>query len=83
MEMENPTHGFREKSLVLQHIQKSQTKSKNMMSWRSRKNKEGILCTVSFVRRKFFKHFAFILMYSVLNTLSVYTYFYISKNISS
>ena len=29
------------------------------------------------------KHMCFISMYSVLNTLSEYTYFYISKNITS
>ena len=46
------------------------------MSWSSRKKKEGIFSTVYFVRRKFFNIY-------VLNTLSEYTYFYISKHITS
>ena len=47
-----------------------------MMSWSSRKKKEGIFSTVYFVRRKFFNIY-------VLNTLSEYTHFYISKHITS
>ena len=47
------------------------------------KRKESIFCTVYFVRRKFFKNLWFISMHSVLNTLSEYTYFYKSKNITS
>ena len=50
---ENPTHCFREKNLVLQLIQESQIKSKTVMSWSSLKKKEGIFCTVYFVRGKF------------------------------
>ena len=50
-------------------------------SWSSRKKKEGIFCTVYFLQMEFFK-ICFISMYSVLNTLSEYTYFYISKNIT-
>ena len=73
--MENPTHSFRETNLVLQPIEESQIKSKTVMSWSSRKKKEGIFCTVCFVRRKFFKHMCFILIYSVLNTHLEYTYF--------
>ena len=53
------------------------------MSWSSQKKKEFIFCAVYFVRRKFFKDLCFISMYSVLNTLSDDTYFYISKNITS
>ena len=52
--MENPTHSFWETNLVLQLIWKSQIKSKTVMSWSSRKRKEGIFCTVYFVRKKFF-----------------------------
>ena len=51
--MENPTHCFRETNLVLQLIQESQIKSKTVMSWSSLKKKEGIFCTVYFVRGKF------------------------------
>ena len=53
------------------------------MSWSSRNRKQGMFCTVYFTRRKIFKHLRFILTYSVLNTFSYYTYFYISKNIIS
>ena len=54
--MENPTHSFREMTLALQLISESQIKSKTVMSWNSRKKKEGIFCTrlfypiVSFLR---------------------------------
>ena len=48
--MENPTHSFRETNLVIQLIEKSQIKSKNVMSWSSRR-KEGIFCVVYFVQR--------------------------------
>ena len=51
------------------------------ISWSSRKKKEGIFCTAYFVRRKFFLHLCFMSMYSVLNTLSKYTYSYISKTL--
>ena len=81
--MENPTHGFKKTNLVLQLIQKWQIKSTTVMSWSLPKKKEGIFCTVFFFRRKFFQQLCFISMYSVLNTLSEYTYFYISKNITS
>ena len=52
--IENPTHSFWETNLVLQLIWESQIKSKTVMSWSSRKRKEGIFCTVYFVRKKFF-----------------------------
>ena len=51
------------------------------MSWCSRKKKEGIFCTVCFVRRDFFFKICFMLMYSALNTLSEYIYFYITKTL--
>ena len=53
------------------------------MSWRSQAKKEGIFCTVYFVRSKFFKHLCFISMYGMLNTLSEYICFYMLKNITS
>ena len=53
------------------------------MTCDSRKKKEGIFCTAYFVRREFFKDLCFISMYSVLNTLSEYTYLYILKTITS
>ena len=63
-------HSFRERNLVL-------------CRWSSRKKKRGHFCTVYFVRKNFFKHLCFISIYSVLNTLSKYTYFYISENNTS
>ena len=47
------------------------------------RKKIAFFCTVYSVRREFFKDLCFISMYSVLNTFSGYTYFYISKNIAS
>ena len=66
--MQNPTHSFGETNLMLQLIQESQIKSKTVMSWSSQKKNEGIFCRVY--------------LYCVLNTLSEYTYFFISKNIT-
>ena len=77
--MENPTHGFRDTNPILQLIWESQIKSKTVVSWSSQTKKEGIFCTVYFVRRKFFGYW----MYIGLNTLSEYTYLYILKNITS
>ena len=54
-----------------------------LMSWSSQKKKEGIFCTAYFLRSNFLKYFCFISMYCVLNTLSKYTYFFISKSITS
>ena len=53
-EMEKLKHCFRETNLVLQLIYESEIENKTMMSWRSRKKKEGIFCNVYFVIRKFF-----------------------------
>ena len=52
--IKNSTQNFRETSLVLQVIWELQIKSKTVMSWSSRKKKDGIFCTVDFVRRKYF-----------------------------
>ena len=52
--IENPTHSFRETDVVLQAIKELQIKSKTVMSRNSLKEKQGIFCTVYFVRRKFF-----------------------------
>ena len=52
------------------------------MSWSSQKKNGGIFCTVYFVQRSFLI-FVFYLDYIVLNTLSEYAKFYISKNIAS
>ena len=57
--MENLTHSFTETKLVLQLIEKSQIKSKTVVSWSLRKKKARIFCTVYFVRRNFFLTFVF------------------------
>ena len=44
--MENPIYSFRETNLELQLRQESQIKSKTVISWSSRKKKQGILCTL-------------------------------------
>ena len=48
--MENPTHSFSVANHVLQLIYESWI----VMSWSSRKKKEGILCNVYFIRRTCF-----------------------------
>ena len=73
----------RETNLVLLLMEESQIKSKTVMGWNWGKKKEGIFCTVYFLRRKLFLHLCFISLYSVTNTISEHTYFYISKNIFS
>ena len=52
--MENPTHSFRETNLVLQLKEESQIKSKTVISWSSREEKEDIFCTIYFAQRKFY-----------------------------
>ena len=54
-----------------------------MMSGSSLKKIEGIFCTTYFIRREVLQDLCFISMYSVLNTLSEYTYFYMLKNVTS
>ena len=81
--MDNSTHSFRETNLVLQLIQELPIKSNTVISLGSPKKKEGIFCTTSFLQTNFFKHLCFISIHGVLNTLSEYTYFYISRNITS
>ena len=68
--MENLTHSFTETKLVLQLIEKSQIKSKTVVSWSLRKKKARIFCTVYFVRRKFFLTFVFYLNVSNLQTFT-------------
>ena len=73
---------FRETNLVLQFIERSQIRSRTVMSWSSRKKKKRAFF-VPFIFPKEIFNICFISMYSVLNTLSEYTYFYISKNMTS
>ena len=82
-EKENPSHSFRGMNLVFQLRQESQIKSKTVMSWSSRKKKEGIFYTVSFVRKNFFN--ICILFQCVvyrIHSQNIHT-FYIIKNITS
>ena len=53
------------------------------MSWSLQKKKERIFCNVYFVRKKFFQYLCFISSYGVLDKLSEYIYFYISKTFTS
>ena len=80
MELREMRHSFREMNLKVQLTSESQTESKTDELELAT---EKFFCTVYFVWRKFFKHLCFISMYSILNTLSEYTYFSISKNITS
>ena len=80
MELREMRHGFREMNLKVQLTSESQTESKTDELELAT---EKFFCTGYFVWRKFFKHLCFISMYSILNTLSEYTYFSISKNITS
>ena len=52
--LENSTHVFREKNLLLQLISESKIQSKTGMSWSSPKKKDDIFCAVYLVQGKFF-----------------------------
>ena len=52
--LENPAHNFREVNLVLLLGKESQIKSKNVMSWSSRKKKECIFETLFFLTFVFY-----------------------------
>ena len=79
--MENLTHTFRETILALQLIQESRIKSKTVMSWKERK-KIAFFVIVILSEGNLYD-MCFVSTYSVLNKLSKYIYFYISKNITS
>ena len=70
-EMENPTHSFREKNLVLRLIQEWQIKKRTLISRSSGKEKESIFCTVYFVRRtrKTLLHTLFCLFFKIVESL--------------
>ena len=75
--MEKLTHAIRDTNLGLQLIYESPIKNETVMSWSSQKKKECIFCSVYFASRKFLNFI--ITMYSVLNKISEYVYFYESK----
>ena len=77
--MENPTHTFRETILVLQLIQESRIKSETVMSWKKRKKIAFFVITILSEGNLY--DMCFISTYSVLNKLSKYIYFYISKTL--
>ena len=56
-----------------------------LMSWGSRKKREGIFCTIHFVRRDLFKICVLsqCMLYLIYSIHSEYTCFYKSKNITS
>ena len=55
LKMENPTHSFRETYLVPQLIEKTQIKSRSVMSWSSSKKPDGIFCTIYFLSEGIFQ----------------------------
>ena len=73
--MENPKHSFSKTNCVLQLILESQIKSKTVMSWSLRKKRKKRDFFVLFILSE--GNICFIPMYSVLNKLSEYIYFYI------
>ena len=73
--MENPKHSFSKTNCVLQLILGSQIKSKTVMSWSLRKKRKKRDFFVLFILSE--GNICFISMYSVLNKLSEYIYFYI------
>ena len=73
--MENPKHSFSKTNCVLQLILESQIKSKTVMSWSLRKKRKKRDFFVLFILSE--GNICFISMYSVLNKLSEYIYFYI------
>ena len=79
--MENPKHRFSKTNCVLQLILESQIKSKSVMSWSLRKKRKKRDFFVLFILSE--GNICFISMYSVLNKLSEYIYFYIWRNITS
>ena len=79
--MENPKHRFSKTNCVLQLILESQIKSKTVMSWSLRKKRKKRDFFVLFILSE--GNICFISMYSVLNKLSEYIYFYIWRNITS
>ena len=83
LKIENTTNGFRDTNLVLQLIHESQIKSKTAMSWSSRKKKRAFFVPFVLSEGNIFKICVlYQYIHSVLNTLSEYRYFYISKNIT-
>ena len=78
--MENSTHSFREKNLVLQLIQKSQIKSKTVMSWSSRKKKKAFLYRL-FCPKEIFLTFVFHLnVQCTKQTFRIYILLHIKKH---
>ena len=53
------------------------------MSWNTQKKKEGFFVPFILSQGIFFWNLCFVSMYTVLNALSEYKHFYISKNIIS
>ena len=80
--MKNSICTLKETNLALQLILISQIEDKTVMSWKSRERKEWLFLKVYFVLRKYLQRLYFISMYRVLNKLSEYIYFYISKSIT-
>ena len=76
--MENLPHTFRETNFVLQLIQEFGIKSKTLMSWSSRKKKEGIFCTRLFCAKESFFNICVLSQCVVywINFQNIYTFNY-------
>ena len=80
-QLENPTHSFREKNLALQLMQKSQIKSKTVMSWSSRKKKRGHFFEPYICPKGIFVTFVFYLnAQSIEYTFTIQTLVHIKKH---
>ena len=72
-----------ETNLVPQTMEESKVKSKTAMIYRSQKKNKTFFVPFILPEDIFFKDLCLISMNIVLNTLSEYTCFYISKNVTS
>ena len=80
--MENPKHSLRD--TILEFSSYKNRKSKVTLCWvGARKRKKRTLFVPFILSEGILEHLRFISMYSVLNALSEYIHFYISKSIIS
>ena len=79
--MENPTHSFTAMNHVHQLVSEVLIKSEAVMSWSLQKKNSAFFVTFILSKGSFTYHLGFIPIYSVLNKLSEYIYFYILKTL--
>ena len=78
--IENPIHSFRQ---ILCFSSYKNLKVKLLLAGACKRKKRAFFVPLILSEVDLFKHLCIISMYGVLNTLSEYTYFYVSKNITS